>query len=158
MLRIYSILVFFLYIPFGVAKAATITEEIPLDFGVIAIVDNNAVYTLRVSQTGAITHDPEIVIISPGVRARYFLSSFPANTTINISITTPDPDGWTELVGFPNPSSSQFQVKNFDTIPILNTDSNGEKTIYIGATLYTSGTGNYIDAQFFTFMDVIVNY
>ncbi len=154
----YIFLMSVFYASFGVLHAGTITVEVPLDFGTVALVNNNAVYTLRVGQNGSISHDSEFVIITSGVPGRYFLSAFPANTLINVSVVTADPSGWTELAGFTDPSSTQFQVKNFDTIASLNTDANGEKTIYIGATLFTSGTGNYIDAQYVAFMDVIISY
>ena len=155
----YKCLFFALFISLSMHQlyaAEAIVEDIPLNFGTIALIDNSAQYTLQITMVGGTVNDPQIVIISPGNAGQYSLSGFPANTLVNIGITTAT--GFTQLAGFTNPASEQFQVLNFSTTTPVNTDSNGEKTIQVGATLKTSGVGSYMDAMYIIFMNVTVSY
>ncbi len=147
---------FFQILIFHPALADSITEDTSLNFGTIALKDNLAQYNLRVALNGQITNDDAIVILSPGYPAQFSLTGFPANTLITISVSPAAGD--TQLAGFTNPSSSQFQVHNFETLSPFNTDANGEKTFTMGATLTTSGIGSYMDAMYIIFIDVTASY
>ena len=138
------------------AHADTITETAPLDFGTIAIKSNASTYTVRVRYTGQIINDPEIIIVSPGTPAEYFLSSFPASTLLTISVTSLA--GVTTSPISPIPGNEQFNISNFDYLPSISTDVNGEATIYVGATLTTSGSGIYDDTLYVTTLNLTITY
>jgi len=137
------------------AFADTITEISPLDFGTIAIKDNSAAYTLRVRYTGQIINDPEIIIITSGNPAEYLVSALPASTAITINVTSPSGVTTSPAV---SPSNQQFSISNFDYLPSASSDTNGEYTFYLGATITTSGSGIYEDTLYVTTMNITVSF
>lgn len=137
--------------------AATISEVRGLSFGTIAITDNSAPYSIRMSFAGDINADPAFIIINPGHPAEYFLEGFLPNTNLNISILVPSET--TELMGETDPGTSQFTINQHHSFaPIITTNLLGEATLEVGATLTTSGSGYYKDARFFAPMTIMVSY
>jgi hypothetical protein len=137
--------------------AASITEQTALNFGTIALRDNNSAHQMNISFNGAINADPAYIIITPGNPAEYLLSGFTANTLLNISILVPS--ATTMLAGQSDPSTSQFTIDNHHSFaPVVTTNLLGEATINIGARLTTSGTGFYKDAMYIAPMTISVNY
>jgi len=135
--------------------AESIIEISPLDFGTIAIKDNSAAYTLRVRYTGQIINDPEIIIIAPGSPAEYFISDLPVSTLLTISITSPSGITTSPAVA---PTNEQFTISNFDYLPSVTSDATGEYTLFVGATITTSGVGTYQDTFYVTTMTLNISY
>jgi len=133
----------------------SIVEQSVLDFGTIALKDNAGTYQLRVRYTGQIINDPEIVIVVPGTPAEYFLSGYPVSTLLSISVTSPSGLVTSPFVG---PSNEQFTISNFDYLPSVTSDVNGEFTLYVGATITTSGSGTYQDTLYVTTMNITISY
>lgn len=139
------------------AHSGDVREIKPLSFGVIALKNNNASYSMRISFAGQVQTDPAIVIIEPGHPAIYELTDFPKNTPLNVSIIVPSTQ--TQLAGASDPTTSQFTITDHHTFsPIATTDNLGNVIINVGATLTTSGTGFYKDATYFSPMTVMVSY
>jgi len=151
----YSLIVLNLIFSLAVT-AETVIEQSPLDFGSIALKDNNGAYQYRLRYTGQVINDPEIFIVSPGTPGDYFLSGFPASTLLTISITSPT--GLVESPASPVPSNEAFTISNFDYIPSVTTDVNGELTVLVGATITTSGSGSYDDSLYVTTMNINISY
>ncbi|WP_435276515.1 DUF4402 domain-containing protein [Psychrobium sp. nBUS_13] len=138
-------------------NAGDIREVKPLNFGVIALKDNNASYSMRITFAGQIQTDPAIVVIEPGHPAQYELTGFTANTPLNITVIVPSAQ--TQLAGASDPSTSQFTITDHHTFsPIISTDNLGNAIVNVGATLTTSGSGFYKDATYFSPMTIMVNY
>ncbi|MDH3325310.1 MAG: hypothetical protein OEM38_01175 [Gammaproteobacteria bacterium] len=137
-------------------NAETITELSMLDFGTIAITDNTAAYTLRLRYTGQVIKDPQIIMITPGTPAEYFLSGFLPSTLLTINITSIPGVTYSPQSG--NPSNQQFTISNFDYLPLVTTTAAGELSIFVGATLTTSGVGTYEDTPYYTTLNINVSY
>lgn len=138
-------------------QAADVREVKPLSFGVIALKDNNASYSMRITFAGQIQTDPEIVVIEPGHPAQYELTGFTANTQLNVTVIVPSTQ--TQLAGASDPATSQFTITDHHTFsPIISTDNLGNAIVNVGATLTTSGSGFYKDATYFSPMTIMVNY
>jgi len=138
-------------------KSETITEVKTLDFGVIVLKNNNANYVMNMGFSGSVSADPEIIIIESGHPAEYDLSDFPSNTQLNIDIIAPSAE--TNLAGAIDPSTSQFMITNYHSASsIVTTDTLGNATINVGATLTSSGTGFYKDATYFSYITIMVSY
>ena len=135
--------------------AETIVEISPLDFGTIAIKDNSAPYTHRVRYTGQILNDPEIIIVSPGSPAEYLITGLPPSTLITISVTSPTGVTTSPAAGA---SNEQFTISNFDYLPSVTSDATGEYTLFVGATITTSGTNTYEDTLYVTTMTINISY
>jgi len=137
------------------AHSEAIIEQAVLDFGTIAIKDNSAAHTLRIRYTGQIINDPEIIIIVPGTPAEYYVSGFPVSTLLSISVTSPSGVVTSPSAG---PSNENFTISNFDYLPSVTSDVNGEFTLYVGATLSTSGSGIYENSFYVTTMNINISY
>lgn len=135
--------------------AETITELSPLDFGTIAIKDNSAAYTHRVRYTGQIINDPEIIIITPGSPAEYLITGLPVSTLLAINVTSPSGVTTSPATG---PSNEQFTISNFDYLPSVTSNAIGEYTLFVGATLTTSGANTYQDTLYVTTMTITITY
>lgn len=138
-------------------NAASISQERSLDFGTIAIIDNSAAYTMHMSFSGEVNADPAFLIISPGHPAEFFLSGFLPNSNLTIDILVPSET--TESTAGSGSGTSQFTISNHHSFySTVTTDSLGEATINVGATLTSSGSGNYQNATFFAPMTIVVSY
>ncbi|MDH5258742.1 MAG: DUF4402 domain-containing protein [Gammaproteobacteria bacterium] len=138
------------------AYSDTIIEQSYLDFGTIALKNNASTYTIRVRYTGQIINDPEIIIVTPGTPAEYLLTGFPASTLLTITVTSLA--GITTSPISPVPGNQQFTISNFDYLPSVSTNATGEATIYVGATLTSSGTGVYDDTLYVTTTNLVITY
>jgi len=146
----------FIFLP-RLIFAASITEQRALNFGTVALKDNNSAHQMNISFNGDINADPAFIIITPGTPAEYLLTGFTANTLLNITILVPS--STTMLAGQSDPSTSQFTIDNHHSFsPVVTTDILGEATINIGARLTTSGVGFYKDAMYIAPMTISVNY
>jgi len=133
---------------YGLTNAAfayDITEIHHLDFGTFAITNNTAPHAMVVPYDGSpATYDPEIIPNTDPQRGEYALENLPPNVTFYVGVQVPNPgdggvtmDNPTAVSGSTGPG---LTVSNF-TASDVTTDNNGDATLYIGATLTTSGNG-----------------
>jgi hypothetical protein len=124
------------------AHAQQIFEIQPLNFGTFAISDNNSSHTLRIDFNGNITADPEVIIETNPVRGEYLLTGQDPLRQFDVTVT----DGTLTLgdSGVGNTITVDTYTTNNPT-----TDGSGEATVYIGATLRTSGNSSIYTSGIF---------
>jgi hypothetical protein len=146
---IYRFLVLFLSLNFSTYIQADIFELESLNFGTIAVVDNNNIGTLTIDRFGNTTVSPQLRIISPPTAGRLLIDGLAPNTGISVSLS----HGATQMT--PLITSQEFfsfTLNNYSDY--LVADENGEAEIRIGATISTSGNGSLNFAQ----TDYQINY
>lgn len=123
-----------------------------LTFGEFATRDNDSPHTILVDASNNATYDPALLQITPAERGEFLLETFPPSTPLSISI----PDTNLTLNG--GGAGIHFTVSNFThNNPV--TDPSGDATLYLGATLTTTGstqhygTGNYSEG-----IEITINY
>lgn len=131
----------------GSARAQDMVEVQSLDFGTFAIINNSAQQTITVQPNGVTAYDSDIVFDIEAERGHYTFTGLPPNVTftLGISVSNPPTDGGL-IIDNPTPvtgGGEAFQLLNFtaNTANELITDGGGNATLYIGATLRTSGNG-----------------
>ncbi|MDD9899563.1 MAG: DUF4402 domain-containing protein [Alphaproteobacteria bacterium] len=133
------------HFPYGDACAQTMTEVQNLDFGTFGLRDNDAGHTIVVEPDGDVTYAPEIVPgMSVAQRGEYALTGFPANMllTFGVASSTPPDDGGIIVDNGTSLSTGSGEVFTVDTYTTNSptTDGSGDATLYLGATLTTSGS------------------
>lgn len=137
------------------AGAADMVQIQSLYFGQFAYVDNSVPRTIVIAPDDTVTYDDDIIEGNiPARRGEYQLTDFPPNMMIHTGVTVPTPptDGGVTLTnssGITLPASESFTLSNFTTNEPI-TDGNGDATLYIGATLTTSGNGQNYDTGSYT--------
>lgn len=142
------------------ADAADMVQIQALHFGEFAYVDNSVPRTIVIAPDDTVTYDDDIIEGNvPAHRGEYQLTDFPPNMIIHTGVTVPTPptDGGVTLDNSSSvslPASESFTLSNFTTNEPI-TDGNGDATLYIGATLTTSGNGqSYSDGNYTGTYDV----
>ena len=149
------------------AKAQTMTEVQKLDFGTFGVVNNNGSYTIVIGPDNSVTYDPSGKIVSDGAhighRGVYALAGFPPNMQLTLGVTTTN-NTTTGGVTLTNGSSltyagnPAFSIGSFTANNPL-TDASGNATLYIGATLTTSGSGtNYMSGTYNGSVDITLYF
>jgi Domain of unknown function (DUF4402) len=135
--------VFFIIHETGHATSVELLE--PLDFGAIAILNNDSVRQYQVRSSNRLAVDDGIIIVDGGSSAVFQLSEFPPNTSISVS--APD----TSLTRNGAGISEAFDVVDYEANSLI-TDDLGRGLLYLGATLETSGSGGlYGDGAYLPF-------
>lgn len=134
------------------SRAQDLTTVRNLHFGIFALSNNNAPYSVTIDPNNNVTADPEIIFDVQPERGEYLLTGQDPNRALDITIT----DGSLTLGGG---GGRSLTVTNYtDNNP--STDGAGDATIYIGATLTTDGnttlynSGGYED----TTVEMTVDY
>lgn len=143
----------FLVLP-AFAGAASVEALEPLDFGIIAVLENNIVRQYQIRPSGRLEVDDAIIIVSGGSPAVFRLSDFPPNTSISVS--APD----TSLTRNGAGLSEVLEVTDYAANSLI-TDELGQGLLYVGATMNTSGsTSLYGDGPYLPFStrDVTLEY
>jgi len=129
---------------------AGITEVQPLKFGTFALVTNNVVSTLKISDSGA--NPVASIKLYPlvfGQAGHYQLTGYPAWTPLIITIAD------FQIV---KGASEPMTIGSFVHDPVI-TDGSGEALLKLGATLSTSGTNVvYGDALYSGNMNIVVTW
>lgn len=117
-----------------------ITVMEALSFQRFAITKNDAVYSYTVGPFGEVSRAPEFVVGAEAVlNGEILLEGLPANQPVTISFT----DGALRLLD--GPPEPHFLITDFTTDqPIPDpyvADEDGRLTIFYGATMRTTGTG-----------------
>lgn len=149
----------------GASQAAPISmDEIQeLDFGEFAIRNNAAPHTITVAIDNSTVYDPDIISNIDAQRGEYEFRNLPPNVIFYVGIAVPNPPTEGGLI-LDNPNNlthgggESFALGNF-TANDLSTDGAGNGTLYVGATLTTSGNGNtYADGNFNGSFDLTLYY
>ena len=148
------------------AKAQVMTEVQALNFGTFAIIDNSAPHTIIISPNNVAAYDPSIVSGIEAERGHYTLTGMPTDVTftLGVSISNPPTDGGLMLDNQTSVTlggSEPFLLLNFtvNTANEMVTDSGGNATLYIGATLRTTGSGSiYTDGTYNGTYDITFFY
>lgn len=134
--------------------SAELNVDTPLNFGEIAVRDNNTVSTVSISRNGNQTSTNQIFIIKPGTPGVYTLSGLPPFATINLSVQLPILSAAT----FPG---ARFSITAIDMPASVRTDATGSVQFRMGATLSTSGdpAENYQSvADYLVFINIDLAY
>ncbi|BFM06715.1 hypothetical protein [Halioxenophilus aromaticivorans] len=126
-------------------------EIVPLSFGRFVIGDNNSVSTLTIRHDGRRQSSTnKMYPLETGTAGEYFLSNLPPFTPLIINVTGQDlsTNGFGERLLISNITHNQ-----------VTTDSNGEGTLFVGATLSTSGNGTpYVSAVFDSIISIDISF
>lgn len=129
--------------------------EEPLNFGHIAIKDNNSVQTLRITSSGTMTKTEGLIVVEPGQAGRYLLYGFPSNTLLNIQV---DPTPVTSTFDSGTPQATFTLLPQLDT-NLYTTNGLGEVILPLGGELTTSGDGQlYLDGEYRATYTLIINH
>lgn len=140
---------------FSAPCIADFTVDTPLDFGEIAVRNNNVVSTLIVARNGAVQSTNEIFIIKPGTPGVFSLSNFPPYTNVQLSVDLPA----YSAMAYPN--TAQFSISAVDMPTSLNLGATGSGQFKIGATLNTSGNpaqNYYSGADYLIYLNLNIDY
>ena len=133
-------------------RAQELTQIQGISFGAFAILDNSAPRSITVAPNNNVTGDPNIAIATDPTRGEYLLTNQDPSRALDISVS----------VGSLTLNDSGGHSMTVDTFTDNNpsTDVNGDATVYIGATLTTSGSGTvYNDGSYEdNNMSLIINY
>lgn len=134
---------------------SAIAYEQKLTFGKVVIIDNDSVYQMIIQPDGQISSDSQIAIITPGKAGRYLLYDLPANTPLNLEISsTPVASGFNNGV-----YDALFSFVLFLKQSNISTNSLGEANVEVGGVLKTSGDGKtYFDGEYYQVNQLIINY
>ena len=129
------------------ALAGTLTVIQNLSFGTMGMHNNSGVYSITVRPDNTFSHNPNIVFGVDPQRGEYFLTGMPPNDPIDITISSPG-DAVPDLGG-----SDDFTSGSYTFSPpngSFTSDGSGQGTLFVGATLKTSGTGDYYHTGHYT--------
>ncbi len=132
--------------------AQELSETRPLSFGIFAVQDNNAPAALTVTPDNDTFADPQFVVQQDGQRGEYTLTGLPPNVSFFLGVDVPNPpsEGGVTLTGQTPATRGGGPEFRLDGLTIsdggvLQSDGAGDATLYIGGSLYTSGTGERYD-------------
>lgn len=125
-----------------VNAATSATEITPLSFGAFAVTSNASASTIRIREAGNIIVTGTIAPVGGASRAEFSLAGFPPNALLEVSLDNVNMSGGG--LGLPE----YLLVKDYESSDVTS-NAEGEATIYIGATMETSGNNNmYADAPY----------
>jgi hypothetical protein len=136
-----------------IAEAQDMAEIHSLNFGEFAMLDNNSVHTIVVTPGNIATYDPALIRGIQAQRGEYLLTGLPANEALGITL-----DNTVDLSHNGLGGGALFTIDTYTTNN-PSTNGAGDATLYIGATLSTSGSGSgYIDGPYSGSVDLTINF
>lgn len=129
---------------------AAITEEQALSFGEFGLGPNDVVSTMWVPHNGQHPRATnKLYPIALGQRGQYRLTGYPAFTPLIITIND---------FQLTRAFSEPFNIEDI-TFDSVMTDTNGEATLIVGATLKTTGSMTvYGDGDYSGNMDIVISW
>jgi hypothetical protein len=122
------------------AQAFTLAEDQALDFGRFIVVSNSFATSVTLSTNGNINSNGDILVYRDAQAGAYSITGAPPLAALTITVT-PDPLDLTIV------NNRFFRVDTF-TISNSTTDSDGNLTFTIGATITSDGAGTYNSAMY----------
>lgn len=137
------------------ACVADITEVEPLEFGKIAIIDNDNHEYVSISHIGVVSTSNSVLVIERPKVGEFLFSNLPTYQRLNLSARPIQ--ATSNSVQY---SSEQFRLTDIDLPAAIDTDANGEAMVQVGGTLSTSGSGStrYIDTQYLIRYQITLDY
>lgn len=121
-----------------------------LSFGEFAVRNNDAVQTIIIAPDNTATVDPDLIAVTDAQRGEYFLEVLPPSSVIGVAVT----DG-----SLSDGAGPTFSITDYTFNDPVTTDGTGAVMLYVGATLSTSGNGQYYDTGNYTDnVDLSVSY
>ena len=122
------------------ARAATLTVITDLSFGSFGLMDNSTPQTIIVTPASGVTYGIKVVDgPTPPEAGEYLLEGLTPDTLLDVSID--------DMALSPGGGGSpDFAIGSFTT-NTPTTDSSGNATLLVGATLTTSGTGVHYESD-----------
>jgi hypothetical protein len=132
------------------AWAATATNLVDLAFGSFALMDNDIPQTIVVTPAGNATYGARVVEgPTPPQAAEFLLEDMTPDTVLTVTI---DDTTLSRVDG----GSPAFTISDYITNN-PTTDSSGDATLLVGATLTTSGNGMHYESGHYTgTMDITI--
>ncbi len=117
------------------ANAQTITENQPLSFGKIVLVNNTAARQIELFPSGTYTADPEYIFFTDPQLGNITVDGYPPATPLTVTV------GVTNLTAGGSPAL--FSLSDTFTNPAsITTDGSGSVTFDVGATMKSDGSGS----------------
>lgn len=142
--RITALTALLLLVPALDGQAQEMSTIQPLSFGNLAVRQNTVPQSVRIEPDGSVSYDADIISRIDGQRGEYLFTNLPPNVVFQVGVTVPNPPSEGGLT-LTNPSPVSHGGQSFTLSDLraqdLTTDGNGDGTLYLGATLTTSGTG-----------------
>lgn len=115
--------------------AQTITENSPLSFGKIVIINNNAAHEITQQSDGGYIADPEFLFFDEPEMGNVSVTGYAPATVLNVALGV-------SPLRLDGSGVAGFQIDTLYTHPAtIVTDSNGDARFDVGATLSSSGVG-----------------
>lgn len=120
----------------GSVTAQDITQNFQLDFGTIAVVDNNSTQDLDLTATGSYSIDPGMIDAVAPIVGDFTITGYPPGT--QITLTFNDPQVFSQPSG-----SASFSFRDPVTAPgsPLTVNGAGEANFTLGGVLRSDGSG-----------------
>lgn len=123
--------------------AQTITENIPLSFGRVVLVDNSVSRDIELLPTGSYTADPAYIFFSEPQLASVTVDGYTPLTPLLINVSA------TNLTASGGGAAFFSTGDTFTNPAIVITDLTGSATFEVGATLSSNGSGaGFIDSDY----------
>lgn len=138
----------------GMAMAVpTLTIIDDITFGQFAVRNNDAVHTIVVDENNNFSHSAAgFVPVTDPQRGEFLLEDLPPNSPVTVSVAD------TSITLNGGGVGTAFSIRDY-TFTSITTDGAGNATFYMGATLRTSGTGQYYESGSYSGTAVMtVNY
>ena len=117
------------------AHSQDITQNFALDFGTVAVIDNNSNQDLNLDAAGSFSIDPGMIDAVPPTVGDFTITGYPPGTQITLSFNDPQtfaPPSGTATFSFHDPVTTPS--------PIV-VDGSGEANFTLGGILRTNGNG-----------------
>ncbi len=133
------------------ARAQTISEITPLNFGTIVIISFSAVGSVTLNPSGGYTYNSNVYLIDPPQLGEYQLSGGPPNALYTLSFPSSVPM---------NGGGGPFTLDNLEARPLtLMTDGAGEDTFTVSGRIQTLGGGtHYNDGAYNGVVTITMNF
>lgn len=125
-----------------------------LNFGQVVVTNNNSASRLTVYPSGAIFSDAPIVVIVPGQPGIFLFEGYPPNQDVTIHVQ--EIGSSTQFDG--SSSSEQFSFLPFLSGNSYRFDQFGTLELRVGGSLFTSGSGRYLDGNYFQNYRLTINF
>ena len=115
--------------------AQTITENSPLTFGKLVLVNNASVKDVILLPSGAYTADPDFIFFSDPQLGNITVDGYPPFATLSVSVSD------TTLNSLGGGSANFSTSATFTNPAVVVTDATGSVTFDVGATMSSDGGG-----------------